>query len=228
VLNLALLPLTLLARAEGGVGSCVRPCRSWHVLQDTKPSSNDAAPASLRKTNIYSATHLPAMASNPSSRNPEQSACPVDHNTRAAWLEHARKQTNASAVTPSALTRSGDSCDSSKICHYLPPSHPSITATKGTRLGVVRETSSIPRADVTASPSGRPANNEQESGASPSGNWIYPSEEMFFNAMRRKHYDPQAEDMRTIVPIHNAVNERAWKEIKEWEQGRGAERSVVI
>ncbi|KAL0263290.1 Cytochrome c1 heme lyase [Diplodia seriata] len=38
---------------------------------------------------------------------------------------------------------------------------------------------------------------------------------MFFNAMRRKKFDPRVEDMRSIVPIHNAVNERAWKEIKD-------------
>ncbi len=46
---------------------------------------------------------------------------------------------------------------------------------------------------------------------------------MFFDAMRRKNYDPKTEDMRSIVPIHNAVNERAWAEIKSWERGRGAE-----
>lgn len=42
---------------------------------------------------------------------------------------------------------------------------------------------------------------------------------MFFDAMRRKGHDNvQGVDMRTVVPIHNAVNERAWKEIKEWEK----------
>jgi Cytochrome c/c1 heme lyase len=49
---------------------------------------------------------------------------------------------------------------------------------------------------------------------------------MFFNAMRRKNFDPKETDMRTIVPIHNAVNEKAWKEIKGWESGRGGERYV--
>jgi len=44
--------------------------------------------------------------------------------------------------------------------------------------------------------------------------------------MKRKAYDPDAADMRTIVPIHNAVNERAWREIKEWEKGRGSEAYV--
>jgi cytochrome c heme-lyase len=40
---------------------------------------------------------------------------------------------------------------------------------------------------------------------------------MFFEAMKRKGHDPHTADMRTVVPIHNAVNERAWKEIREWE-----------
>ena len=47
---------------------------------------------------------------------------------------------------------------------------------------------------------------------------MYPSEKMFFEAMKRKGYASEAEDMKTVVPIHNAVNERAWKEIKEWER----------
>jgi cytochrome c heme-lyase len=202
-----------------------------HTTSSTVPQSK--ASVKLRSTGltseitVYSATDLLAMVGNSSSTSSEQPACPVDHNTRAAWLENARKPSNAPATTPNALTRSGDSCDSSKIDRPHPPSHPAITATEGPRLGVTRETSSIPRTDAPNSPSGRPANSERESGASPTGNWIYPSEEMFFNAMRRKNYDPQAEDMRTIVPIHNAVNERAWKEIREWEQGRGAEKLVV-
>jgi cytochrome c heme-lyase len=167
------------------------------------------------------------MAGDSSSTTPDPRACPVDHTTRDAWLEKARIQPNSQASAPTVLPANGDSCDSSKIDQSLPPSHPSIAATKGSRLGVTREISSIPRADAAPSPSGRPANNEQESGTSPTGNWIYPSEEMFFNAMRRKQFDPQAEDMRTIVPIHNAVNERAWKEIKDWEHGRGAEKLVA-
>ena len=47
---------------------------------------------------------------------------------------------------------------------------------------------------------------------------------MFFEAMKRKAFNPEQADMKTIVPIHNAVNERAWMEIKEWERGRGSER----
>ena len=75
------------------------------------------------------------------------------------------------------------------------------------KLSTEREKSSIPR--------GEDAKNE---------NWVYPSQQMFFDAMRRKKWDPNEEDMKTIVPIHNAVNERAWKEILEWEQGKGSEK----
>ena len=41
---------------------------------------------------------------------------------------------------------------------------------------------------------------------------------MFFDAMKRKNYNPRATDMSAIVPIHNAVNEKAWAEIKDWER----------
>lgn len=51
-----------------------------------------------------------------------------------------------------------------------------------------------------------------------SKHWIYPSEQMFFDAMRRKNWDPKEVDMKTVVPIHNAVNERAWSQILEWEK----------
>lgn len=54
-------------------------------------------------------------------------------------------------------------------------------------------------------------------------NWVYPSEAQFYAAMERKNHNPNPEDMKTIVPIHNAVNERAWKDVLAWEKGRGGE-----
>ncbi|CAE7921867.1 cchl, partial [Symbiodinium sp. KB8] len=50
------------------------------------------------------------------------------------------------------------------------------------------------------------------------GNWVYPSPQMFYNAMKRKGYEAKEEDMSNIVAIHNAVNERTWMEIMKWEQ----------
>eukprot|EP00887_Chlorella_sp_A99_P006837 scaffold2.g6837.t1 len=46
------------------------------------------------------------------------------------------------------------------------------------------------------------------------GVWVYPSEQMFYNAMRRKGWSPSEEDMTAVVAIHNAVNERAWREAR--------------
>lgn len=87
------------------------------------------------------------------------------------------------------------------------------------QLSTDRKVSSIPKADG-------------------SGNWEYPSEQMFWNAMIRKGWnwkdhiegkDPQYEgkkgddakfhgkDMSNIIKIHNANNETAWQEILKWE-----------
>lgn len=49
-------------------------------------------------------------------------------------------------------------------------------------------------------------------------NWVYPSGQMFWNAMLKKgwrwkdgHLTP--EDMDNIIRIHNANNEKAWQEV---------------
>lgn len=89
----------------------------------------------------------------------------------------------------------------------------------GGGLGTDRVISTIPRSQSAgATNSACPVNHETETGAdAKTGNWVYPSEKMFFDAMKRKGHDTRAQDMKTVVPIHNAVNERAWKEIREWE-----------
>ncbi|QSZ31592.1 hypothetical protein DSL72_001159 [Monilinia vaccinii-corymbosi] len=179
-------------------------------------------------------------------------SCPVDHATRSAWLRSNSTKPPFPGVTPSP--KPGPSCDSSTVDQTPPPTHtlssffsrlffwdnsspipsqPPSSSSKSPssaqpRLRLDREISTIPRASPTpndtTSPSSHPANSESESGVSSSGNWIYPSEKMFFEAMKRKGYQSDAADMKTIVPIHNAVNERAWKEIREWEAGWGSEK----
>ncbi|KAG8865260.1 Cytochrome c1 heme lyase [Tulasnella sp. 330] len=71
-------------------------------------------------------------------------------------------------------------------------------------LPTARETSSIPRED--------------------GHKWVYPSQAQFYDAMARKKHNPRAGDMQVVVPIHNAVNERAWQEVLKWEAGRGGEK----
>jgi cytochrome c heme-lyase len=50
-------------------------------------------------------------------------------------------------------------------------------------------------------------------------NWVYPSEQQFYNAMRRKGWviDDEA-TVPEVVQIHNAVNERGWHQVRNWEE----------
>lgn len=52
--------------------------------------------------------------------------------------------------------------------------------------------------------------------------WVYPSQQMFWNAMKRKGWkwekdDINQKDMEHIIKIHNANNEAAWREVLAWE-----------
>ncbi|EEH18495.1 hypothetical protein PABG_07556 [Paracoccidioides brasiliensis Pb03] len=188
-----------------------------------------------------------AMGANGSTANPPtspssapdyspQTTCPVDHNTRAVWLSQRQ---NPTAPHPNPTTDT---------------SAQPISGPKPTKLhrplSCEREVSSIPRAlpntsaSSSSSTSGTPAppspyasptsttashinpsNDEAETGHdSRTGNWIYPSERQFFDALLRKNTPTSATsatDLATsiasIIPIHNAVNERAWSEILAWE-----------
>ncbi|KAG5914732.1 hypothetical protein E4U61_005384 [Claviceps capensis] len=173
-------------------------------------------------------------------------ACPVDSQTRDAWLAQARAAASSESNTPSSCPVNHDSSPTNppktwtqSLTSYLPWSSPSPsslpkspTRASSSALDTSRVISTIPRsttattspcpANESATPASDPptvaANHEIESGVDPSGKWVYPSEKMFFEAMKRKGYDARVADMKTVVPIHNAVNERAWREIVEWEE----------
>lgn len=148
-------------------------------------------------------------------------ACPVDHKTREIWLQQHQNQ----AASSSTIDKKN------------------IQEKQQRPLSTDREISSIPRAfnpggdDNSAEPEpqislpsaashGTPSNAESETGHDQStGNWVYPSERQFFEALMRKGNVPSsttsAKDLATsvasVIPIHNAVNERAWKQILDWE-----------
>jgi|SRR6266498_937781 len=128
--------------------------------------------------------------------------CPVDHTSLPSIINNERK-----------------GCDSDSLINTSNnmPLHPNQIPAKGQRipLGTIRELSSIPRI-IPGSTNNNTSNQIGENNNEKV--WIYPSEQMFFNAMKRKNWNPREEDMRVIVPMHNAVNEKAWKEILEWEK----------
>ncbi|RKF60407.1 putative cytochrome c1 heme lyase [Erysiphe neolycopersici] len=200
-------------------------------------------------------------------------SCPVDSNTRAAWLESQTSTKTSSSIPLVDALRDNQSAsrekrDGSNIIAHSgkvtaqrttnlkslwesltawppPPGERSAKCEENNHnnnpndnqswkrgkpqttisLRVDREISTIPRTESQLLNAGVEdenkrlvANCENESGVSPEGKWIYPSEKMFFDAMRRKGFNSDVRDMKTIVPIHNAVNEQAWKEIKQWEK----------
>ncbi|EME84747.1 uncharacterized protein MYCFIDRAFT_210968 [Pseudocercospora fijiensis CIRAD86] len=179
-----------------------------------------------------------------------EAACPVDHKTREAWLQAAKtkgetkppQHPQTGADDPShtgdireqhALrARQRFSLDTGMWTSTETSStEPPAKRPKIYRLSTDREISTIPRAVNeplalnSAEKAALPANNEGDTGHdTESGNWVYPSQEMFFNAMRRKGHEADPSDMNSIVPIHNAVNEKAWQEIRKWEEGWGSER----
>eukprot|EP00371_Babesia_bovis_P002164 XP_001610811.1 cytochrome c/c1 heme lyase [Babesia bovis T2Bo] len=48
-------------------------------------------------------------------------------------------------------------------------------------------------------------------------NWIYPSERQFFRSSLAKGHQVEAKVIPTVVKIHNAINEKAWERIIEYE-----------
>lgn len=154
-----------------------------------------------------------------------EGVCPVDHSSREVWLKSSARplledsqpsdQPSDQPTCPvdhsarSAWLLNGgenpspdiDNCSSDRLDSSLS----STPSTSVPSLPTDREISSIPRANTNS-------------------NWVYPSQQQFYNAMLRKNWSPDATDMKTVVPIHNAVNERAWSQILEWEDNEGGQK----
>uniref|UniRef100_A0A914ZKX8 Holocytochrome c-type synthase n=1 Tax=Parascaris univalens TaxID=6257 RepID=A0A914ZKX8_PARUN len=106
----------------------------------------------------------------------------------------------ASASTPSTCPLKHTTNDP---LNNMPPPNQCPSPDQPFPLSTDREQSSIPKAD----------SNEY---------WQYPSPQMFWNAMLRKGWRWQEDqltqrDMENIIRIHNANNEEAWREVLKWE-----------
>lgn len=91
--------------------------------------------------------------------------------------------------------------------NMMPPANQQPSPGQPFPLPTERQLSTIPRA--IPSPEGKEF-------------WEYPSQQMFWNAMLRKGWrwqkeDIQQKDMADIISIHNANNEQAWQEVLKWE-----------
>ena len=89
-----------------------------------------------------------------------------------------------------------------------------------------RVISTIPRGDRLAASNADAASNIDDDSKptvpahqpTNSSQWMYPSEQQFYNAMRKKGYNPPIESIPSVLKIHNAVNERSWMQVRKWEK----------
>merc|ERR1719334_1747483 len=107
----------------------------------------------------------------------------------------------------------GDTADDINPSNMMPPPNRQPAPDQPFLLSTERETSNIPKADA------------------PGERWVYPSEQMFWNAMLRKGWQWKDDaltpkDMTDIIKIHNTNNEDAWNEVLMWEALRYKEDVV--
>jgi cytochrome c heme-lyase len=76
------------------------------------------------------------------------------------------------------------------------------------------------RAAAVQIPGGDVMSNERETSTipSPHGKWAYPSPVQFYRNATVKGHELDPQDMNTVVSIHNAVNEEAWRRIVKIEE----------
>ncbi|KAG0238338.1 Cytochrome c1 heme lyase [Actinomortierella wolfii] len=152
--------------------------------------------------------------------------CPVSPEAHKYFLPK-HSSNNASDVTTTATPPSSAEPSLEIDPTNNMPKQPDQFRTAGQRasLRTDRERSTIPKAESSPDPYGddkKQASSNGHSTVAADDNervWIYPSEQMFFNAMKRKNWNPREEDMKYVVPIHNMVNEMAWRHILRWEKG---------
>nr|BAV82448.1 cytochrome c heme-lyase [Roombia sp. NY0200] len=142
----------------------------------------------------------------------EPRECPVDHRsnasdgpnntkiqgTEACPVKQTSKEETTQTVPPSACPMHA---------HFNPNNNMSAP----NQQPAPDQRFPLPRERVVSSiPNGSVADEEAK--------WVYPSEQMFFNAMKKKGWSPSEKDMPLVVAIHNTTNEKAWNEILRWEQ----------
>jgi cytochrome c heme-lyase len=216
------------------------------ATQDTHTPASDSSSASKCPVDHSTFKHfLPKDVAMPeghpavplTTADGEPAKCPVSPEAHKHFMPRSAQNTQSSTTSPSSpsSTQAVPSTEATEL-QIDPtnnmPVHPDQfrIASQRKELNTEREVSSIPKAANAADPYGE---NKAASSSTPSTSsagahapdpdsdsdkvWIYPSEQMFFNAMKRKNWNPREEDMKFVVPIHNMVNEMAWKHILKWE-----------
>lgn len=208
-----------------------------------------------------------------SQEEPPVSKCPVDHKNipkdhplyiqYQKHIEAKRLEQESASASSSATSVPGSSPEKKLQQASFADKQKNVSAESVSVFGTHGSPSSNPNYEnmmsQNASPNTKVFDNQKVdldknrevstipmAGAYEGQNWVYPSEQMFYNAVKRKEeqgaYGTTPEkvsssasasqketsgvaatsardvDMKYIVPIHNAVNEMCWGKILEWER----------
>ncbi|KAL3868251.1 hypothetical protein ACJMK2_041082 [Sinanodonta woodiana] len=179
---------------------------------NSSPSTPQPAPISHHVDINSNVTKIPAecpMHQAQSTTLAASSKCPVDHKQMATMgncpVQHKQPSQQQHMVYSSEcpMRQGQDQPTDINLDNMMPPPNQRPAPDQPFPLPINRVLSNIPKAGT----------NE---------NWVYPSEQMFWNAMLRKGWrwkqdDPKPEDLTNIVKIHNANNDMAWEEVLKWE-----------
>ncbi|GFR52758.1 hypothetical protein Agub_g15370 [Astrephomene gubernaculifera] len=191
-------------------GAAARSTRLFAKYSSTLySSSGDSTECPVSASPSAAAVGAPANGATPSAgpSRPQQTPSGCSYAAAASTSSSPLPSGGCPVQSPSSSSPSADGGTLNPLNNIpaslsaMPPEVPGLSAQ--------RQTSNIPMSPPDKLPP------HQQSGQD---FWVYPSEQMFFNAMKRKGWDPQADDMRSVVAIHNSVNERAWREVMAWER----------
>lgn len=169
-------------------------CPVDHGKAQTNPSSWNPA-------NWFKSTALSSKSPPVAQVAASTGGCPVKHDQAAAEGCPVKHDGSSPFNVPASIEYSARHAQSPHADQRIP-------------LSTHRVISTIPRADELREEQAAPHQPEDEE----DGKWVYPSEQQFYNAMRRKGW--QGIDEATVpfvVRIHNAVNERGWSDVRKWE-----------
>jgi len=187
-----------------------------------KSSSGGGCPIDHTKT-INPSSWFRWSSSSTSSGNKNSSSTEVEKNTGGCPVKHS----NNGGECP---VKQHDKSSSSSSPFAIPPP-PSLEQAANYAqtpqpdqqipLSTHRVISSIPRGltkyEEQSSSSSHLVEGNNNSNNN-NNNWMYPSEQQFYNALRRKGWEGVEEsNMPLVVRIHNAVNEKGWTHIRRWE-----------
>jgi cytochrome c heme-lyase len=147
--------------------------------------------------------------------------CPIDHASmtpeqlqKAAQAYRFQQDSLSPAAAPpqSAIPQTSLSSDARPACD------------SNNQANIVGDNfpDSKPHAEQRLKLSSAPVeSNIPRGGADSTGNsynnWVFPSPQRFYNAMKKKGWAPNELDMPFVVSIHNTVNEQAWKKVLSYE-----------